>query len=91
MSQVVGKLNTYKGAQARCGFALFALVLINSRGLRLAPWRGTFYHQGVVSSLGKGLASALGALLQARGYKVRLRKLDPYSTSIRNDVALPAW
>jgi CTP synthase len=33
----------------------------------------------VVSSLGKGLASAaLGALLQARGYKVRLRKLDPY-------------
>ena len=34
---------------------------------------------GVVSSLGKGLASAaLGAVLQARGYKVRLRKLDPY-------------
>ena len=34
---------------------------------------------GVVSSLGKGLASAaLGALLQARGYSVRLRKLDPY-------------
>ncbi|MDP6953455.1 MAG: CTP synthase, partial [Alphaproteobacteria bacterium] len=34
---------------------------------------------GVVSSLGKGLASAaLGALLQARGFKVRLRKLDPY-------------
>jgi CTP synthase len=33
----------------------------------------------VVSSLGKGLASAaLGSLLQARGYKVRLRKLDPY-------------
>jgi CTP synthase len=33
----------------------------------------------VVSSLGKGLASAaLGALLQARGYSVRLRKLDPY-------------
>ena len=33
----------------------------------------------VVSSLGKGLASAaLGALLQARGYRVRLRKLDPY-------------
>jgi CTP synthase len=33
----------------------------------------------VVSSLGKGLASAaLGALLQARGFKVRLRKLDPY-------------
>ena len=34
---------------------------------------------GVVSSLGKGLSSAaLGALLQARGYEVRLRKLDPY-------------
>ena len=34
---------------------------------------------GVVSSLGKGVATAaLGALLQARGYKVRLRKLDPY-------------
>ncbi len=34
---------------------------------------------GVVSSLGKGLASAaLGSLLQSRGYKVRLRKLDPY-------------
>src|ERR1700709_2890011 len=38
-----------------------------------------FLPVGVVSSLGKGLASAaLGALLQARGYKVRLRKLDPY-------------
>src|SRR3569833_2513728 len=37
-----------------------------------------FITGGVVSSLGKGLASAaLGALLQARGYKVRLRKLDP--------------
>ena len=38
-----------------------------------------FITGGVVSSLGKGLASAaLGALLQARGYSVRLRKLDPY-------------
>ncbi len=38
-----------------------------------------FITGGVVSSLGKGIASAsLGALLQARGYKVRLRKLDPY-------------
>src|SRR5512133_3010824 len=38
-----------------------------------------FITGGVVSSLGKGLASAaLGALLQARGYNVRLRKLDPY-------------
>ncbi len=41
--------------------------------------RYLFITGGVVSSLGKGLASAaLGALLQARGYKVRLRKLDPY-------------
>jgi CTP synthase len=41
--------------------------------------RYIFITGGVVSSLGKGLASAaLGALLQARGYQVRLRKLDPY-------------
>src|SRR5687767_2374417 len=41
--------------------------------------RYIFITGGVVSSLGKGLASAaLGALLQARGHKVRLRKLDPY-------------
>lgn len=38
-----------------------------------------FVTGGVVSSLGKGVASAaLGALLQSAGYKVRLRKLDPY-------------
>ncbi len=38
-----------------------------------------FITGGVVSSLGKGLTSAsLGALLQARGFSVRLRKLDPY-------------
>lgn len=38
-----------------------------------------FVTGGVVSSLGKGIAaSSLGALLQARGYTVRLRKLDPY-------------
>lgn len=38
-----------------------------------------FITGGVVSSLGKGLASAsLAALLQARGYKIRIRKLDPY-------------
>lgn len=38
-----------------------------------------FVTGGVVSSLGKGLAAAaLGAVLQARGYKVRIRKLDPY-------------
>ncbi len=41
--------------------------------------RFVFITGGVVSSLGKGLASAaLGALLQARGYSVRLRKFDPY-------------
>ena len=41
--------------------------------------RFVFITGGVVSSLGKGIASAaLGALLQARGYNVRLRKLDPY-------------
>ena len=41
--------------------------------------RYVFITGGVVSSLGKGIASAaLGALLQARGYKVKLRKLDPY-------------
>ena len=38
-----------------------------------------FITGGVVSSLGKGLASAsLAAVLQGRGFKVRLRKLDPY-------------
>ncbi|MEM6375574.1 MAG: CTP synthase [Pseudomonadota bacterium] len=41
--------------------------------------RYVFITGGVVSSLGKGLASAaLGALLQSRGFSVRLRKLDPY-------------
>jgi CTP synthase len=41
--------------------------------------RFVFVTGGVVSSLGKGIAAAsLGALLQARGYRVRLRKLDPY-------------
>ncbi|MEO0392173.1 MAG: CTP synthase [Pseudomonadota bacterium] len=41
--------------------------------------RFIFVTGGVVSSLGKGLgAAALAALLQARGFKVRLRKLDPY-------------
>ncbi|MCQ8240228.1 CTP synthase [Rhizosaccharibacter radicis] len=41
--------------------------------------RFVFITGGVVSSLGKGIASAaLAALMQARGYRVRLRKLDPY-------------
>ena len=38
-----------------------------------------FIIGGVVSSLGKGIASAsTGALLKARGYSVRMRKMDPY-------------
>jgi len=38
-----------------------------------------FVTGGVVSSLGKGLvASSVGALLQAHGFKIRIRKLDPY-------------
>ena len=41
--------------------------------------RFIFITGGVVSSLGKGItASALGALLQARGFKIAIRKLDPY-------------
>ncbi|BBC73044.1 CTP synthetase [Altererythrobacter sp. B11] len=41
--------------------------------------RYIFITGGVVSSLGKGLmAASLGALLQARGYKIRIRKFDPY-------------
>ena len=41
--------------------------------------RYVFVTGGVVSSLGKGLlAASLGALLQARGYKIRIRKFDPY-------------
>ncbi|WP_370244819.1 CTP synthase [Salipiger sp.] len=48
-------------------------------GPATARARFIFITGGVVSSLGKGLASAaLGALLQARGFSVRLRKLDPY-------------
>ncbi len=52
-------------------------ALTDHGGFLLA--RYIFITGGVVSSLGKGLASAaLGALLQARGFSVRLRKLDPY-------------
>ena len=40
--------------------------------------RYIFVTGGVVSSLGKGLSASLAYLLQSRGYKVRLRKLDPY-------------
>ncbi len=55
------------------------LILTSHGGSRTDMARFIFITGGVVSSLGKGLASAaLGALLQARGYSVRLRKLDPY-------------
>ncbi len=61
----------------RTGAATFAGLESAVFGLPMP--RYIFITGGVVSSLGKGLASAaLGALLQARGYKVRLRKLDPY-------------
>ena len=41
--------------------------------------RYIFVTGGVVSSLGKGLSSAsLGYLLRSQGYKVRIRKMDPY-------------
>ncbi len=54
------------------------VCLPKTRGF-LPVARFIFITGGVVSSLGKGLASAaLGALLQARGFSVRLRKLDPY-------------
>src|SRR5262249_49801258 len=56
------------------------LVESSGAGYRLSPMaRYVFITGGVVSSLGKGLASAaLGALLSAHGYRVRLPKLDPY-------------
>ena len=55
------------------------LILTSHGSNRKNMARFIFITGGVVSSLGKGLASAaLGALLQARGYSVRLRKLDPY-------------
>ena len=64
----------------RASHARKTLVESNKPRYGLGPMaRYIFITGGVVSSLGKGLASAaLGALLQARGYKVRLRKLDPY-------------
>lgn len=47
--------------------------------MRTMPTRFIFITGGVVSSLGKGLSAAsLAALLQGRGFRVRLRKLDPY-------------
>ena len=58
----------------------FSLAESNARRYALTPMaRYVFITGGVVSSLGKGIAAAaLGALLQARGYRCRIRKLDPY-------------
>jgi CTP synthase len=60
--------------------AIFSLAESPSRRYGSVPMaRYVFITGGVVSSLGKGIAAAaLGALLQARGYRVRIRKLDPY-------------
>ena len=56
----------------------FSCQKSETTGTTLFMARYVFITGGVVSSLGKGLASAaLGALLQARGFSVRLRKLDP--------------
>ena len=50
--------------------------------------RYIFVTGGVVSSLGKGLSSAsLAYLLKSQGYKVRLRKMDPYDP-VKYDFAL---
>ena len=55
------------------------MIRLHSKDRGESMARYVFVTGGVVSSLGKGLASAaLGALLQARGFSVRLRKLDPY-------------
>ncbi len=60
--------------------AIFSLAESPRRRYGSVPMaRYVFITGGVVSSLGKGIAAAaLGALLQARGYRVRIRKLDPY-------------
>ena len=66
---------SFQGRQGR--FTAYHKEEITGGATRMA--RYIFITGGVVSSLGKGLASAaLGALLQARGFSVRLRKLDPY-------------
>lgn len=53
-----------------------------------------FVTGGVTSSLGKGIvASSLGMLLEARGYRVTIQKLDPYINKCRprNTKSLRAW
>lgn len=50
-----------------------------------------FVTGGVVSSLGKGIAAAsLAAILESRGLKVTIIKMDPTSTSTRAQVPVPA-
>ncbi len=69
---------SYMGLIPWSGFAA-NLFSADITGVPTDMTRYIFITGGVVSSLGKGLASAaLGALLQARGFTVRLRKLDPY-------------
>jgi CTP synthase len=61
------------------GRSIFLLPFAAGAVRRTSMARYIFITGGVVSSLGKGVAAAaLGALLQARGFRVRLRKLDPY-------------
>lgn len=60
-------------------FGLFGLILFLLRFWGLMTTRYIFVTGGVVSSLGKGIAAAsLAAILEARGLKVTLLKLDPY-------------
>ena len=79
--QAFGKPNDLSSyTQAQDSSVLFGLVEFNSCGLKLGSHDAVYFHhrrRGLLTW--KGLASAaLGALLQARGNKVRLRKLDPY-------------
>src|SRR5258707_354882 len=63
----------------RCSRGLAASRGILEEGGRLMSGKYVFVTGGVVSSLGKGIAaSSIGALLEARGYKVAIAKFDPY-------------
>ncbi len=69
----------FLGRRAARNIGICGAEASNITGVGHDMARYIFITGGVVSSLGKGLASAaLGALLQARGFTVRLRKLDPY-------------
>src|SRR5208283_5121895 len=79
-----------KGAKARSGRRLRLAMLLQAayrrtddhvlpKGVAIMRQKFIFVTGGVVSSLGKGLASAsIGALLESRGLTVTLKKLDPY-------------